>query len=300
MAYNLNIKPVPGTINFLGSSFSGADIRLLVHSRHTDILKRRREAEAAQILAEIQDLVEQRDNAEENLKMVSALWKQNSHYVVEWQTKVDSLNRSIVALKSQREAIAKTKWKDSDGLVELATVSSISIEAFRGKKMVRALGHIGPKSFTHGLRTVAGSIVFAQFDEHALAELLERPPTTWVHEVTNKPVINPDQLPPMTITAQFANEYGSISELTVFGIEFISDSLVLSIEDIYTENTCTYVARDYNVLLKRGDFDLANNGGSPGLIVPKSASALIRELKSDKDYQGLEKSLGVFRRDPYR
>lgn len=279
MGFNLNMKPVSGTVNFHGSSFSGADIKLMVYCNHPNILKRRKEAELESIHTEYARLIEQ-------VKTVTN------------PSEIEMLQDSIAALLLIRERIYKTQIGQSGGLITLATVSSLSIQAYREKVPVRALGCTAPKGFTRGARTVAGSLVFAQFDEHALADFLYTPPTEWAHENIGS-LTNPDQLPPMTIVAQFANEYGTLSELSIMGLEFVDDGLVLSIEDIYTEGTCTYVARDYNVLMKRGDVALHQKTGGQ-TVMATTASALIRNLKNDSDYIALEKQLNVRRRDPYR
>lgn len=279
MGYNANMKSASGTVNFLGSSFSGADIKLMVYCNHPNILKRHKEAQMASISSEYNRLTERLETTTEVKER-------------------EILSESISILKNSLEQLAKKSIGKSGGLITLATVSSISVQAYREKHPVRALGSVAPKGFTRGGRTVAGSIVFAQFDEHALMDFLYSPPTEWAHENIGL-LTNPDQLPPMTIVAQFANEYGTLSELSIMGLEFVDDGLVLSIEDIYTEGTCTYVARDYNVLTKRGDISLHQKTDGQSVIAT-TASALVRNLKNDPDYTALEKRLNVRRRDPYR
>jgi hypothetical protein len=215
--------------------------------------------------------------------------------------------REIAKLEADRQEVGEIAFAEAERikstskfLIPLATVASISISAYRPKFPVLGLGGAAPRSFTSGPRTVAGSIVFIQFDEHALAPFMYEPPTHWAHELTEQRgrLMHVDQLPPMTIVAQFANEYGSLSELTIFGVEFIDDGLVMSIEDLFTENTCTYVARDYNTLLKRGDVRLSGDGA--GSLMPDSASSALRGLKSDVDYQNYMRAMNVVRRDPYK
>ena len=81
------------------------------------------------------------------------------------------------------------------------------------------------------------------------------------------------------------------------GIRFINDGLVMSIEDMFTENNMTYVATDYNTLVKRGDISLKSSTTS--VIIPTTASSLIRDLKSDADFAAFERKMGVRGRDPY-
>lgn len=53
-----------------------------------------------------------------------------------------------------------------------------------------------------------------------------------------------DQLPPLDISLIFANEYGAISHMMFYGVEFFQEGGTFSIEDIYSENVVQYIARD--------------------------------------------------------
>ncbi len=79
---------------------------------------------------------------------------------------------------------------------------------FREKNPVRTLGNIYPKGFTYGTRTIGGTMVFVQFDEHPLFPLFQ-----FFNERTDKthrfssPLA--DDIPPFDVTLIFNNEYGA-------------------------------------------------------------------------------------------
>jgi hypothetical protein len=187
------------------------------------------------------------------------------------------------------------KLPDKGRLVHLATASSLSVSVHRTKSPVRACGFVAPKGYVRADRTVAGSIVFAQMDEHALAELLQYPPTAPIAG-GKYDLIQIDQIPPMTIVVQLANEYGNWSEMSILGVEFVDEGYVFSIENLFTENTVTYVARDFNIPLKRGDHRL--KGGSQA-DVATSASSLIKDLKNDTEYQNFVRQKNISKRNPF-
>jgi hypothetical protein len=52
-----------------------------------------------------------------------------------------------------------------------------------------------------------------------------------------------DQIPPLNIIVVATNEYGQGARLGLYGIEFFNEGLILSVEDLVTENTFEFVAR---------------------------------------------------------
>lgn len=279
MAVNLNLGESvlgQGTVNYFGSSYSGADIKLIVHTSMYETFEEQRQ----QQLKEVErDMVSAQDQFEEYIPSARADALAN----------IDNLSQQYASLAA---STAPAPY------VVIATAQTLSIQTFREKVAVRALGFVAPKGHVKGPRTVAGSIIFTVFDEHALAPLLHNSPTQFAHELANtrggvKTYI--DQLPPLTITALFANEYGSMSQLSIYGVEFVTDGMVMSIEDIFTENTCSFVAKDYDVLLKTGQVDLKKSRIGVNAMVPRSGSSLLES----PEYADYKSRLGLMR-DPYK
>lgn len=136
----------------------------------------------------------------------------------------------------------------------LAELQTISISTFREKSAVRALGTTQVKGYTRGPRTVAGSMIFTVFDRNVLFGLLDADASDYDADQQFSAAIL-DQLPPMDITITFANEYGSLSRMTLFGVEFVSEGHTMSIEDLLLEDVVQYVARDVDPMTPVEDED---------------------------------------------
>lgn len=156
----------------------------------------------------------------------------------------------------------------------LAELQTISISTYREKTPVRACGNVGVKGYARGTRTVAGSMIFTIFDRNVLFELLET--SSYDADDQFQSAIK-DQLPPMDLTISFANEYGALSRMSLYGVEFVSEGQTMSIEDIILEDVCQFVARDvdpmtpvvnaqgepYNVILNNYNQAVALGRGNP-------------------------------------
>jgi len=144
-------------------------------------------------------------------------------------------------------------------LVTLSNVETISISVFREKEPVRTLGRSYAKCYTAGQRTIAGSITFVVFNRDPFWEILKylREDTQVPSDKYSTPV--GDNIPPFNLILWFSNEYGHKSIMTLFGVEFTQEGQVHSINDIYSEKTVQYVARDYNILMEQDDIQGMRN-----------------------------------------
>lgn len=149
--------------------------------------------------------------------------------------------------------------KKSLNTTVLANLQTISIQTHREKYPVRALGQSYVKGYTRGPRTIAGSMIFTVFNEHALASLIRAMSSkgSIYGEDNNLSTLIADQLPPIDLTIVFANEYGSLSQMAIYGVEFVNDSMTMSIEDLLTESVVNFVARDVDVMTSKGNIRLS-------------------------------------------
>jgi len=138
----------------------------------------------------------------------------------------------------------------------LASLQTLSVQTHREKFGVRALGRSYVKGYTRGPRTIAGSMIFTVFNEHALGRLIRaigNPAFVGESKLdTNTSSLIPDQLPPIDISIIFANEYGSVSRMSIYGVEFVNDGHTISIEDLMTEEVMNFVARDIDIMTSVG------------------------------------------------
>jgi hypothetical protein len=169
----------------------------------------------------------------------------------------ETYSETIAALQDESDNLNQIK-ADQYSTFVLATAQTFSLQSHREKHPVRALGNANVKGFTRGNRTIAGSIIFTMFNEHALASLIRKmgsatnkfDPSHSAEDSVSSLLI--DQLPPIDLTIVFANEYGSLSRGAVYGVEFMNSGITLSIEDLLTEEVVNFVARDYDPIISLG------------------------------------------------
>ena len=119
----------------------------------------------------------------------------------------------------------------------LGSLQPLSISTHQDKRPVRSLGVINAKDYVMGPRTIAGSMVFAVFNKHFATEIMND-----LGAGTGYNVVLPDEIPALNITVNFANEYGRMSRMAIYGVKIINEGQVMSINDLYTENTYQFVA----------------------------------------------------------
>ncbi|MCW4013896.1 MAG: virion structural protein [Candidatus Bathyarchaeota archaeon] len=142
--------------------------------------------------------------------------------------------------------------------VVIGELQTISYSVHREKYPVRALGSVNPKGFTYGGRTIAGSLIFTVFDRHVVKELvteMQQNAGTYSEYAKNDlefaemySRMVTDELPPFDITISFNNEYGQAASMAILGVTIVDEGQVMSIEDMLTENTMSYMAMDIKLM----------------------------------------------------
>ena len=131
----------------------------------------------------------------------------------------------------------------SKGSYTLGSLQTLSVSTNMQRSPIRSIGNINAKDYVMGPRTIAGSLVFAVFDKHFAYEAMEA-----IQGEIGTYTFLADELPPFDITVTMANEYGKTSKLVIYGVRLINEGQVMSINDIYIENTYQFVAKDYDYL----------------------------------------------------
>lgn len=119
----------------------------------------------------------------------------------------------------------------------LGSLQTLSVSTHQDKKSVRVIGSVNALDYTMGPRTIAGSLVFAVFDQHFATEMFSD-----LAKITDRTFFLPDELPAIDLTITFANEYGRTSRMAIYGVRIINEGQVMSVNDLYTENTYQFVA----------------------------------------------------------
>lgn len=154
----------------------------------------------------------------------------------------------------------------------LGQVQTLNYSTFMDKKPVRALGNVNAKDYTYGPRTIAGSIIFTVFNKHWLHELIEKYGNA--DEINYEYLV--DELPPFNITITAQNEYGYASRLAIYGVRLLSEGEVLSINDVYTENTYQFVATGLDYLKAT---NTPISGGSQQSLIAGKEKAVSNAMK---------------------
>lgn len=134
-------------------------------------------------------------------------------------------------------------------LKQLIECTTFTVSVHREKAAVRACGYINPKGFARGRRTIAGTMVLTQFTVDALYNFLKAGQLS-AHDLSkDTQYVKVDQLPPFNMTLLFTDEYGNVSYRRVLGVDFVTDGVVYSSNDMLAEQTVSYMASDFTPLL---------------------------------------------------
>ena len=161
-------------------------------------------------------------------------------------------------------------------ILELAEVQTISYSIHRENAPVRTLGHVNPRGFVKGGRTIAGSLIFTVFNEYAFYRIKEYRQIMEETGLFFAPLA--DMLPPFDIVLTFFNEYGLGGKMKIYGVTIVDEGQTMSVDDLITEQTYTFMARGIQPLLSM-DYD-------PMLLGPEE-SAVYKDRQNN--YYGEDK-----------
>ena len=157
----------------------------------------------------------------------------------------DSYSGCDIVVTARLSTLNNSTNKLEEKIYTLGSLQTLSVSTHQEKKPVRVIGNMNALDYTMGQRTIAGSLVFAVFDKHFATEMF-----TDLEKATGKTFFLPDELPAMDVTITFANEYGRTSRMAIYGLRIVNEGQVMSINDLYTENTYQFVATAMEPLKK--------------------------------------------------
>jgi len=200
--------------------------------------------------------------------------------------------------------------------VVLGNLNGLSFSTTREKAPIYTLGNVDAVAFGRGKRGHAGSMIFTNFDRHALYDVQRALKGTnqdlqyyakgtdipaggrsvllgnqsyegdlsFIQFVNKVDANYSDQIPPFTITLTGQNEYGSVSVMALLGVEYINEGSGISIDDIVTETQMTFVARAIQTWRPLFGGDL--KAFDPVVISPNSPLAAVRAAWAAQDQRG--------------
>ena len=150
-----------------------------------------------------------------------------------------------IVVTARLNVLTGTKKELKEKVYTLGSLQTLSVSTHQDKRPVRVIGSVNALDYVMGQRTIAGSLVFAVFDQHFATEMFND-----LEEATDRTFFLPDELPALDLTITFANEYGRQSRMAIYGVRIINEGQVMSINDLYTENTYQFVATAMEPLKK--------------------------------------------------
>ena len=129
----------------------------------------------------------------------------------------------------------------------LGDLQTLSYSIHREAKPVRLLGNVNPSGFVNGPRTIAGSMIFINFDMYTFYRLRQYQELLSGRQADPSTGHTPmyalaDMLPPFDIVITASSEYGSFSRMKILGAKIVDEGGTMSIEDLVTESQYTFMA----------------------------------------------------------
>lgn len=134
--------------------------------------------------------------------------------------------------------IVATIIAPGQGPITLGEVSTISYSTHRENTPVRFLGKVNPAGFIRGPRLISGSMIFTVFNFYAFYRI-----ALLQDAIHNNLYPVADMIPPFDVVLTFANENGVFSKMKLYGVTIIDEGGTMSIDDLITEQSFTYMAR---------------------------------------------------------
>ena len=153
--------------------------------------------------------------------------------------------------------------------VVLGSITTVSYSAYRTKQPVINLGRTNINGITRGSRIFAGTMIFTLINQHWLNELLETDNLKWLAQYQE---LKADELPLFDLMVVSANEYGSYVSMFLYGVDITDEGQVVSVEDLFTENTLSFVARDIETFK-------AGNTTRPNKVFHSSNKSSINKIR---------------------
>ena len=132
--------------------------------------------------------------------------------------------------------------QDGNGTyLEIGDLQTVSYSIHRENSPIRTLGHSNVRGFVKGSRTIAGSLIFTVFNEYSWYKIEEY--KNYLSRTNGFFAPLADMLPPFDIVFTFFNEYGNASKMKIYGVTIVDEGQTMSVDDIITEQTYTFMAR---------------------------------------------------------
>ena len=168
----------------------------------------------------------------------------------------------------------------------IGAFQTVTYSIHNGKSPIRVLGDMNVRRYVVGPRTIAGTLILTVFDRHWIKELLGS--YKKIKSETERYFLA-DELPSFNMTISCTNEYGHDAKLAIYGVTLVDEGQVMSINDVYTENTYTFFATSVEYLDRVADTS-SNKKSSPINNLPTKPDSTTPTGDSQTGNQNPEKT----------
>lgn len=183
----------------------------------------------------------------------------------------------------------------SSSFLCLASANNMTFSSFRAKPQARPIGHVNPKGYARGTRTIAGTLVTVTFDRDVLYKLISSMDQDGVNQTYD--YHNIDQLPQISFIITGNNEYGMGFFRILHGVEFLSEDASYGSNDLVLYQTLQFVALDATPIIPLEGYDLSDDPESMSVIrkfVGKMDSGYFNRITGNKEAAKAVKYEDVF------
>ena len=166
----------------------------------------------------------------------------------------------------------------------MGSLQTITYSVYDRMEPIHSLGNVNAKDYIHTHRYIAGSMVFAVFDQHWAKEFIEKYCKS--AGIAESEKILTDEIPPMNITISMGNEYGSSSRTALYGVRLFNEGMTMSVNDIYTEHTYQFVALNIDYL---ENVQLPSESRNPNFDLSTLAPKEIEDKKPQQTNESTDK-----------
>lgn len=302
--------------NTYNYSYSGADCRAFAKFEDVKLSTQQKQAEIdyknklrnlrKTIEEEIRGLKKDRADYIESraaagkAKYINAIDKELESYKEDLEELIKKTDTFVTALDLTRP-------------IQLESLATISISVHEPKGFARALGYRGIKGVSRSVRTIAGSMIFTVTNGHPLQALLNIDPKV------NRPFHFDDsaskrssggravksqatELSPFSLELYYKSEYPSvlggedIAHAKLLKVEFLNEGMVTSVNDMVSEITYQFVAKDLEVFSQKNmnaNVGTLENIKARGRAILKSIDDQFQTTKSNSE-EDIERKLDEF------
>lgn len=138
---------------------------------------------------------------------------------------------------------------------ELGAIETISISTHRDTAPVRVIGQDAPVAYRGGTRTVSGTMIFSKVYNGAFEQMILENNLFAVGDI--KGIQSPDRMPPFHIQLHVATEYSDAARVAhLRDITIMDSGQTVSIHDVYTEQSYSYVAREFIDFVENSELEI--------------------------------------------